>query len=63
MHSILVSLIRLTRDGQDENFNLPDTHTFQVLFDTQDFLELGGFIPEIIQALILILPVMSHRRQ
>ena len=30
---------------QDENFYLPDTHTFQILFDTQDFLDLGGVIP------------------
>lgn len=32
---------------QNDQFHLPDTHTFQILFDTQDFLDLGGVIPEI----------------
>lgn len=33
-------------EGQDSNFNLPTTHSFQVLFSTQDFLSLGGVIPD-----------------
>lgn len=37
----------LPADGQDSNFNLPSTHTFQVLFDKDEFLALGGIIPEI----------------
>ena len=33
--------------SQDANFHLPSTHRFQILFDTQDFLDAGGFLPPI----------------
>ncbi len=33
--------------SQDEIFHLPSTHSFQILFDTQQFLDLGGVIPDI----------------
>ncbi|MCA0933333.1 PhoX family protein [Lutimonas saemankumensis] len=31
---------------QNSQFHLPSTHTFQILFDTQDFLDAGGVIPD-----------------
>jgi len=37
----------LASEAQDSNFNLPSTHSFQILFTTQQFLDLGGLIPEI----------------